>query len=153
MPTVAHTRCPALTTEHRDIPTRPPREPHATQWERLQLPPLNSARQSAESVPRAKHISCPLMPVALHVGSVVAKPPVLRKPCQAVPLKRLTSTGCVLLVVFRVFTAQITPPAPSPAQPGAEIVFAVRLPNALQTVPLNPLHVSPPMTLRATHNT
>jgi len=147
---VAQTTFAAVTVEQSDLPTKPPSEAQGSQWARLQVPPVNSARQRAESDPRAKHITWPEIPVGVQVGSVVGTPPKLRKPCHEVPLKRLASTGCVLLVVLREFTAQTTPPAPSPAQPGAEMVVAARLPNALHAVPLKALQVSPPVKLRAT---
>src|SRR5215472_1733269 len=148
MPTVAQTSCPALTIEQLDLPTSPVSEPQPDQPLRLQLPPSNRLTQSADSVPRAKQTTWPLIPLPVHAGSVVGVPAMLRKPCQVEPLKRLTSTGCVLLVVLSASTAQTTPPAPSPAHPGADMVVAVMLANVLHAVPLNALQVSPPVRLR-----
>ena len=47
----------------------------------------------------------------------------------------------------------MTRPASSLPHPGAEVVVAAWLANALHAVPLNTLEVSPPVELRAAHNT
>src|SRR5438270_460188 len=49
--------------------------------------------------------------------------------------------------------AQITPPASSLVQPGAEVVLAARIANALHLVPLKTLNAIPPVTARAAHST